>query len=111
MKVNKNIELLTLLVISIIAFISAVVVIVGFFIRDASLVIGASRFLSLSTLCVLSYFGWGVYQEMFTKTKEVRFELRSREDVEEFRIKMERELQQYIKEIAEEEELDKNKDE
>ena len=107
MKVKKNIELLTLLVISIIAFISAIVTIVGFFIRDASLVISASRFLSLSTLCVLSYFGWGVYLELFNTTKEVRFELRSKEDVEEFRNKMERELQQYIKDIAEEEELDK----
>ena len=107
MKVKKNIELLTLLVISIIAFISAIVTIVGFFIRDASLVISASRFLSLSTLCVLSYFGWGVYLELFNTTKEVRFELRSKEDVEEFRNKMERELKQYIKDIAEEEELDK----
>lgn len=107
MKVKKNIELLTLLVISIIAFISAIVTIVGFFIKDASLVISASRFLSLSTLCVLSYFGWGVYLELFNTTKEVRFELRSKEDVEEFRNKMERELQQYIKDIAEEEELDK----
>ena len=107
MKVKKNIELLTLLVISIIAFISAIVTIVGFFIRDASLVISASRFLSLSTLCVLSYFGWGVYLELFKTTKEVRFELRSKEDVEEFRNKMERELQEFVKEIAEEEELDK----
>ena len=107
MKVKKNIELLTLLVISIIAFISAIVTIVGFFIRDASLVISASRFLSLSTLCVLSYFGWGVYLEVFNTTKEVRFELRSKEDVEEFRNKMERELQEFVKEIAEEEELDK----
>lgn len=107
MKVKKNIELLTLLVISIIAFISAIVTIVGFFIKDASLVISASRFLSLSTLCVLSYFGWGVYLELFNTTKEVRFELRSKEDVEEFRNKMERELQEFVKEIAEEEELDK----
>jgi len=108
MKIDKRIELMTLLVISIIAFISAIVTIVGLFIKDASLVISAARFLSLSTLCVISYFGWGIYQEMFTNTKEVRVELKSKEDVEEFRQKIEKHLQDYIKEIAEEEIEDKD---
>ena len=51
-----------------------------------------------------------VYEEMFVNTKEVRMELKSKEDVEEFRRKLDEQLKDYIKEIAEEEEI-KDKDE
>ena len=108
---NKKLEIITVIVAFIIAAISSVVVIVGFFTNNVDMIINSSRFLSLSALGLVIYFSNNVYQEMFTDTHEVRMELRSKEDVEEFRKKLDKELQQYIKQIAEEEELDKDKDE
>jgi hypothetical protein len=43
--------------------------------------------------------------------REVRMELKSKEDIEEFRRKLDEELKDYIKEIAEEEEIEDKKDE
>lgn len=108
---NKKLEIITVIVAFIIAAISSVVVIVGFFTNNVDMIINSSRFLSLSALGLVIYFSNNVYQEMFTDAHEVRMELRSKEDVEEFRKKLDKELQQYIKQIAEEEELDKDKDE
>ena len=108
---NKKLEIITVIVAFIIAAISSVVVIVGFFTNNVDMIINSSRFLSLSALGLVIYFSNNVYQEMFADTHEVRMELRSKEDVEEFRKKLDKELQQYIKQIAEEEELDKDKDE
>lgn len=93
-----------LIVLAVIAFISSISTIIGFIIKDPMLVINSSRFLSLSSLILMTIFGKSVYHEMFVNTKEVRMELRSKEDIDEFRKKIEEELQQYIKEVAEEEE-------
>ena len=102
-----------LIVLAAIALIVSVTTIVGFFIGDLSLILNSTKVLSMSTLVLLTVFFRSVYHEMYNEenTREVRMELRSKEDVEEFRRKLEKELQQYIKEIAEEEELDKEKDE
>lgn len=102
-----------LIVLSALTLIVSVTTIVGFFIGDLQLVLTSSKILSLSTLILLSIFFRSVYNEMFGEenVREVRMELKSKEDVEEFRRKLEKELQQYIKDIAEEEEIDKDKDE
>ena len=102
-----------LVVLAALTLIVSVTTIVGFFIGDLQLVLTSSKILSLSSLVLMTVFFRSVYNEMYgeEQVKEVRMELRSKEDVEEFRRKLEKELQQYIKEIAEEEELNKEKDE
>lgn len=104
-----------LIVLAAIALIVSVTTIVGFFIGDLQLVLNSSKVLSMSTLVLLTVFFRSVYHEMFHSQEEnvheVKMELKTKEDVEEFRRKLEKELQKYIKEIAEEEELDKDKDE
>lgn len=109
---NKKLEIISIITALIVAGISSVIVIIGFFTRDADLIINTSRFLSLSTLAAIIYFGNSIYKEMNVVEHEVRMELRSKEDIEKFRNKVEKELQKYIKEIAEEEErINKEKDE
>lgn len=105
--------IIVLIVLAVITFISSIVTIVGFITLDAMLVINSARVLSITSLILMTVFGRSVYLEMFDENnvREVRMELHSKEDVEEFRRKLEKELQKYIKQIAEEEELDKDKDE
>lgn len=109
---NRNL-IIGLIILAVIAFISSVVVTIGFVIKDPMLIINASRFLSISTLILMTIFFRSVYNEMFGEenVREVRMELKSKEDIDEFRRKLEDELQQYIKDIAEEEEVNKDKDE
>lgn len=109
MKVKTNrLEMLVLLVLGVIAIISSITTVVGFGANNLGLIILSARFLSLSTLILLSWFGYRVYQEMKTDVREIRLESYSKEDIEEFRKKLDLEIQQYIKNIAEEEELDKD---
>lgn len=95
------------------ALLVSVTTIIGFFIGDLKMVLTSSKILSLSTLVLMTVFFKSVYGEMYGEenVREVRMELKSKEDIEEFRRKLEEELQQYIKDIAEEEELNKDKDE
>ena len=107
---NQRTEFKILAVIYVIALIASVSTIFGFFTRDIDFIINSARFLSLSTLILLTYFANSVYKEMFTQDEqvnEVRMELRSKEDVEEFRKKLEEELRKYVEEIEEEERLDR----
>ena len=112
--INRKL-IIGLVVLAAIALIVSVTTIVGFFIGDLNLILNSTKVLSLSTLVLLTVFFRSVYHEMFNsqeeEVNEVRMELKTKEDVEEFRRKLEKELQKYIKEIAEEEELNKDKDE
>lgn len=109
---SKKLEIIGIITALIVAGISSVIVIIGFFTRDVDLIINTSRFLALSTLASIIYFGNSIYKEMGVVEHEVRMELKSKEDIEQFRNKIEKELQKYIKEIAEEEErINKEKDE
>lgn len=106
MRTNR-LEMTILLVLGIIAIISSITTVVGFGTNNLGLIILSARFLSLSTLILLSWFGYRVYREMSVEVREVKLESRSKEDIEKFRQQIESELKEYIKEIVEEEEKDK----
>lgn len=106
MRTNR-LEMTILLVLGIIAIISSITTVVGFGTNNLGLIILSARFLSLSTLILLSWFGYRVYREMNVEVREVKLESRSKEDIEKFRQQIESELKEYIKEIVEEEEKDK----
>ena len=98
-----------LVILAVLTMIVSLTTIVGFFIGDLQMVLTSAKILSLSSLVLMSVFFKSVYEEMYSEenVKEVRMELKSKEDVEEFRRKLDEQLKDYIKEIAEEEELDK----
>lgn len=96
-----------LVILAVLTILVSLTTIVGFFIRDLQMVLTSAKILSLTSLILMSVFFKSVYEEMFVNTKEVRMELKSKEDVEEFRRKLDEHLQDYIKEIAEEEIEDK----
>jgi len=104
---NKKTEMIFLIVLCLVAIISSVTVLVGFFIKDPILIINSSKFLSLSTLVLLTNFGYRVYKERHIIEEEVEVRLQSKEDVEEFKKQMDEHLQRFIKNIAEEEIEDK----
>lgn len=106
---SKRTEFKILAVIYVIALMASLTTIAGFFMRDIDFILTSTRFLSLSTLILLTYFANSVYKEMFSQEQvnEVRMELRSKEDIEEFRRKLEEELRKYVEEIEEQERLDK----
>jgi len=98
-----------LIILAVLTMIVSLTTIAGFFIGDLQMILTSAKILSLSSLVLMSVFFKSVYEEMYGEenVKEVRMELKSKEDVEEFRRKLEKHLQDYIKEVAEEEELDK----
>jgi hypothetical protein len=102
-----------LVILAVLTMIVSLTTIVGFFIGDLHMVLTSAKILSLSSLVLMSVFFKSVYEEMYGEenVKEVRMELKSKEDVEEFRRQMEEHLQDYIKEVVEEEEIKDNKDE
>jgi len=101
-----------LVVLAALTLIVSVTTIVGFFIGDLNLILTSTKILSLTSLVLMTVFFRSVYNEMFggENVKEVRMELKSKEDIDEFRRQMEEHLQEYIKEVAEEEEIE-DKDE
>ena len=100
-----------LVILAVLTIIVSLTTIVGFFIGDLQMVLASAKILSLTSLVLMSVFFKSVYEEMSVNTKEVRMELKSKEDVEEFRKQLDKQLQEYIKEIAEEEEIKDKKDE
>ena len=99
-----------LVILAVLTIIVSLTTIVGFFIGDLQMVLASAKILSLTSLILMSVFFKSVYEEMFVNTKEVRMELKSKEDVEEFRKQLDEQLKHYIKEIAEEEEIKEDKD-
>jgi hypothetical protein len=101
-----------LVILAVLTMIVSLTTIVGFFIGDLQMVLTSAKILSLTSLVLMSVFFKSVYEEMYGEenVKEVRMELKSKEDIEEFRRQMEEHLQDYIKEIAEEEEIKEDKD-
>lgn len=107
---NKKTEMIFLAVLCLVAIISSVTVLIGFFIKDPFLIINSSKFLSLSTIVLLTNFGYRVYKERHIVEEEVEVRLNSKEDIEEFKKQIDEHLQRFIKDIAEEEEIE-NKNE
>ena len=99
-----------LVILAVLTIVVSLTTIVGFFIGDLQMVLASAKILSLTSLILMSVFFKSVYEEMFVNTKEVRMELKSKEDVEEFRKQLDEQLKHYIKEIAEEEEIKEDKD-
>ena len=104
---NKRLEMVFLIALSLVAMISAITILVGFFIKDGNLIIQASKFLSLSTIILLTNFAYRVYNEIHVVQEEIQIQLKSKEDVEDFKKQIDEQLQKFIKDIAEEEEKTK----
>ena len=102
-----------LIILAVLTIIVSLTTIIGFFIGDLEMVLLSAKILSLTSLTLMLVFFRSVYGEMFgdDNVKEVRMELKSKEDIEEFRRKLEEHLQDYIKEVVEEEEIEDKKDE
>ena len=99
-----------LVILAVLTIVVSLTTIVGFFIGDLQMVLTSAKILSLTSLILMSVFFKSVYEEMFVNTKEVRMELHTKEDIEEFRRQLDEQLKHYIKEIAEEEEIKEDKD-
>jgi len=101
-----------LIILAVLNLTVSITTILGFFIGSLDLVLLSAKIMSLSSLVLMTVFFRSVYNEMFgdDNVKEVRMELKSKEDIEEFRRQMEKHLQDYIQEVVEEEEI-KDKDE
>lgn len=100
-----------LIILAVLTLIVSLTTIIGFFIGDLEMVLFSSKILSLTSLVLMSVFFRSVYAEMFgdDNVKEVRMELKNKEDIERFRKELEEHLQDYIKEVVEEEEkIDKD---
>lgn len=99
-----------LMVVALIALISSVTTIVGFFIRDLELVLTSSKILSLCTLVLMTVFFKSVYNEMFGEDNvtEVHMTLKNKEDIESFKEQIEEELRKYSEQM---EKQNKDKDE
>jgi len=100
-----------LIILAVLTIVVSLTTIIGFFIRDLEMVLLSAKILSLSSLILMTIFFRSVYGEMFgdDNVKEVRMELKNKEDIERFRKELEEHLQDYIKEVVEEEEkLDKD---
>ena len=100
-----------LIILAVLTIIVSLTTITGFFIGDLQMILTSSKILSLTSLVLMTVFFRSVYHEMNDiSVKEVRMELKSKEDIEEFRRQLEEHLQDYIKEVVEEEEIE-DKDE
>jgi len=102
-----------LIALAILTLLVSLTTIIGFFIGNLDLVLLSAKILSLSSLILMTIFFRSVYGEMFgdDNVKEVRMELKNKEDIERFRKQLEEHLQEYIKEVVEEEEIEDKKDE
>lgn len=108
---SKRIEMIFLVIMIVISFVSSILTIVGFLYNSESLIIESSKWLSFSVLLLLTKLGEMIYRDSsFGTTKEVEVTIKSKEDIEAFRKQILKEIELLL-EQAEEEELNKGKNE
>ena len=104
---SKRIEMIMVITLLIVSLVSTITVLAGFGLNDVDLIIGGTRWLSFSVFLLLVRLGQYIYEDFTTTTKQVEVTLKSKEDIEKFRKEIDKELNKYIKQIAEEEKKQK----
>ena len=100
---NKRVEFYFLTGLGIIAGITSISTIVGFFYNSQTLIIESSRWLSFSVLLLLTKLGEMIYRDVVSVRKEVEVTIKTKEDIEAFRKQINDEIEKMVKQIEEEE--------
>ena len=105
----KRIEVWGVVGLLLIALITSITTIIGLYIQSLEMIIISARGLSSSVILLLVRLMYYIWEENQQTQQQVEITLKSKEDVEEFKRQVDIQLQDYLKEIAEEEEkLDKD---
>ena len=101
---NKRLEFIFLGIIAIVAALSTLVTIVGFLYNSETMIIESARWLSFSVLILLTKLGDMLLRDTgIGKSKELEVVIKTREDVEAFRKEINKEMDELLKQIEEEE--------
>lgn len=105
----KRIEIYGVIGLLLIALITSITTLVGLYIQSLEMIVISARGLASSVILLLVRLAYYVWEETQQPHQQVEVTLKSKEDVEEFKRQIEIQLQDYLKEIAEEEEQKEDK--
>lgn len=99
----KRIEIYGVIGLLLIALITSITTLIGLYTQSLEMIVISARGLASSVILLLVRLGYYVYEETQQPHHQVEVTLKSKEDVEEFKRQIDIQLQDYLKEIAEEE--------
>lgn len=99
----KRIEIWGVVGLLLISLITSITTLVGLYTQSLEMIVISARGLSSSVILLLIRLGYYVYEEIYSTPKQIEVTLKSKEDVDEFKRQIDEQLQEYLKEIAEEE--------